>query len=66
VSQPNNTAKKIIPEPANNVQSTNESEVLEENIVIRSVRQKRPAILDDYVVYSLENECDLSIENDPV
>ena len=32
----------------------------------RSVRQKRPAISDDYVVYSLEHECDLSIDEGPV
>ena len=32
----------------------------------RSVRQKRPAISNDYVVYSVEHECDLSIDEDPI
>ena len=31
----------------------------------RSTRQKRPAILNDYVVYLLEHECDLSVDKDP-
>jgi len=38
----------------------------QEEILRRSVRQKRIAILDDYVVYSIEHECDLSIDGDPV
>lgn len=32
----------------------------------KSTRQKRSAISDDYVVYSVEQECDLSINKDPV
>ena len=32
----------------------------------RSKRQRRPIIPNDYVVYSLEYECDLSIDKDPV
>ena len=50
------------------MQVTNEEMVEEpqEEILRRSVRQKRPAISDDYVVYSIEHECDLSIDEDPV
>lgn len=32
----------------------------------RSTRQKRSAIPDDYIVYALEHESDLSIDNYPV
>ena len=32
----------------------------------RSERQRRSATSDDYYVYSLEHECDLSIDKDPV
>jgi len=55
-------------EPSDNVQVINEEMVEEpqEEILRRSVRQKRPAISDDYVVYSIEHECDLSIDEDPI
>ena len=55
-------------ELSDNVQVTNEEMVEEpqEEILRRFVRQKRPAISDDYVVYSIEHECDLSIDEDPV
>jgi len=55
-------------EPSYNVQVTNEEMVEEpqEEILRRSVTQKRPTISDDYVVYSIEHECDLSINEDPV
>jgi len=55
-------------EPSDNVQVTNEEMVEEpqEEILRRFVRQKIPAISDDYVVYSIEHECDLSIDEDPV
>ena len=55
-------------EPSDNVQVTNEEMVEEpqEGILRRSIRQKRPAISNDYVVYSIEHECDLSIDEDPV
>ena len=55
-------------ELSDNVQVTNEEMVEEpqEEILRRSVRQKRPAISDDYVVYSIEHECGLSIDEDPV
>ncbi|OMO59932.1 reverse transcriptase [Corchorus capsularis] len=32
----------------------------------RPVRQRRPAISQDFEVYSIEHECDLSIDDDPV
>jgi len=50
------------------VQVTNEEMVEEpqEGILRRSIRQKRPAISNDYVVYSIEHECDLSIDEDPI
>ena len=61
-----------IPNPQNehiNDKSINNEQVVDEPQEItlrRSERQKRPAISDDYVVYSLEQECDLSIDEDPV
>ena len=55
-------------EPVNNGQVTNEQviEEAQEIALRRSERQKRPAISSDYVVYSLEHECELSIDEDPV
>ena len=38
----------------------------QEEILRRSVRQKRTSISNDYVVYSIEDECDLSIDEDPL
>ena len=32
----------------------------------RFKRQRRPAISSDYVVYLLEHECELSIDEDPI
>ena len=32
----------------------------------RSVRERRSAISNDYVVYSIESECDLSLDEDPI
>ena len=74
VSQPHNTSEQQINDPnpqnENDIDEsvTNEQVVSEPQEVAlrRSVRQKRPAISDDYVVYSLESECDLSIDEDPV
>lgn len=42
------------------MQATSESEVLAKNAVRQYTRQKRLVISDDYLVYSLEHECDLS------
>ncbi|WVY90570.1 hypothetical protein V8G54_036084 [Vigna mungo] len=55
-------------EPVDNEQLINEQLIEEpqEAALRRSVRQKRPAISNDYVVYSVEHECDLSIDEDPV
>ncbi|WVZ04530.1 hypothetical protein V8G54_025336 [Vigna mungo] len=60
-------------EPVDNEKVTNEQlindqliEEPQEAALRRSVRQKRPAISNDYVVYSVEHECDLSIDEDPV
>lgn len=62
--------KHIVDEPVDNVQVTNEQEQVTEETqeiaVRRSKRQRRPAISNDYVIYSLEHECDLSIDEDPV
>ena len=38
----------------------------EEIISRRSTREKRSVISNDYIVYALEQESDLSIDNDPV
>ena len=38
----------------------------EEIVSRRSTREKRSAISNDYIVYALEHESDLSIDNDPV
>ncbi|WVZ07203.1 hypothetical protein V8G54_020549 [Vigna mungo] len=60
-------------EPVDNERVTNEQLINEQLIeepqeaaLRRSVRQKRPAISNYYVVYSVEHECDLSIDEDPV
>ncbi|WVZ05897.1 hypothetical protein V8G54_019243, partial [Vigna mungo] len=60
-------------EPVENEQVTNEKLINEQLIeepqeaaLRRFVRQKRPAILNYYVVYFVENEYDLSIDEDPV
>ena len=38
----------------------------QEVVLKRSTRVKRSAIPDDYIVYALEHESDLSMDNDPV
>ncbi|OMO97059.1 Integrase, catalytic core [Corchorus capsularis] len=55
-------------EPANNTQVEIEQTVNEPQEVAlrRSVRQRRPTISQDFEVYSIEHECDLSIDDDPV
>jgi len=55
-----------INEQVTNEQVVNVQEMPQEIAVRRSTREKRPAISSDYVVYSLEHECDLSIDEDPV
>ncbi|KAJ1431395.1 hypothetical protein SESBI_07252 [Sesbania bispinosa] len=68
VNVPTPQNEHIDNEPADNMQVTNEQVVEEPQEVAlrRSVRQKRPAISNDYVVYSIEHEYDLSIDEDPV
>ena len=63
---PNPQNDHINDEPANNEQFTNDQVVSQEIALRRSQRQRRPAISSDYVVYSLEHECELSIDKDPV
>ena len=63
LSQSNDNVESTISEPANNAQMTCVSEMPNDNIMRQSIRQKR---LDDHVVYSLEQECDLSIKNNLV
>ena len=68
VNVPTLQNEHIDDEPTKNVQVTSEQVVEEPQEVElrRSVRQKRPAILNDYVIYSIEHECDLSIDGDSV
>ena len=63
---PNPQNDHINDEPVNNEQFTNDQVVSQEIALRRSQRQRRPAISSDYVVYSLEHECELSIDKDPV
>ena len=53
-------------EPTNTIQATDENVQQEDTTLRRSTRQRRSAISDDYVVYSVEHGCDLSIDKDPV
>ena len=50
----------------NTIQGTEETVQQEETTLRRSTRQRRSAISDDYVVYSVEHGCDLSIDKDHV
>uniref|UniRef100_A0A2P2MWM4 Retrovirus-related Pol polyprotein from transposon TNT 1-94 n=1 Tax=Rhizophora mucronata TaxID=61149 RepID=A0A2P2MWM4_RHIMU len=62
----NTQSERIRDEPSDNVQFTNEQVIPQEMALRRSTRQKRPAVSNDYVVYSLEHESELSIDKDPV
>ncbi|WVZ14373.1 hypothetical protein V8G54_011939 [Vigna mungo] len=54
-------------EPTDNEQVTNEQVIEEPQVALRrSVMQKRPTISNDYVVYSVEHKCDLSLDEDPL
>ena len=61
-----NPLEHVSEEPANKKQVINEKMIPQEITLRRSARQKRPAILNDYVVYLLEHECDLSVDMDLV
>ncbi|KAL8153044.1 hypothetical protein V2J09_010804 [Rumex salicifolius] len=72
-SQPNDTM-----EQSNDVQIPQVESLVDEPVTIqeeysvpqeplrRSTREKRSAIPDDYVVYAVESECDLSLGEDPI
>ncbi|KAL8161807.1 hypothetical protein V2J09_013296 [Rumex salicifolius] len=72
-SQPNDTM-----EQPNDVQIPQVESLVDEPVTIqeensvpqellrRSTREKRSAIPDDYVVYAVESECDLSLGEDPI
>lgn len=56
----------MVNEPTNDVHVTNEQVIQEAQELAprRSERQRRPTISSDFVVYSLEHECELSIDED--
>ena len=56
----------IVQEEEENAQVNEQVRPQEEIISRRSTREKRSAISNDYIVYALEHESDLSIDNDPV
>ena len=43
-----------------------QSEPTQEVELRRSTRERRPVLPSDYIVYSVETDCDISIENDPL
>ena len=49
-----------------NAQVNEQMRPQEEIVAMRSTREKRSAISNDYIVYALEHESDLSIDNDPI
>ncbi|KAK9089019.1 hypothetical protein Scep_028101 [Stephania cephalantha] len=63
---PNEENEFIVNEPANDAQIVNDQGKSQEIALRRSVRTRRPTVSNDYVVYSLEHECDLSIDKDLV
>ncbi|KAL1200761.1 Retrovirus-related Pol polyprotein from transposon TNT 1-94 [Cardamine amara subsp. amara] len=38
--------------------------IVQQEPLRRSIRERRYAINDDYVVYNIENECDMSLDKD--
>ena len=62
-----NTSNIITPEvPYDHTQVEIEKFQPIETTLRRCIREKKSAISDDYVVYSVEQECDLSIDKDPL
>ena len=55
-----------VQEEEENAQVNEQVRPQEEIVSRRSTREKRSAISNDYIVYALEHESDLSIDNDPV
>jgi len=68
INIPNPQNEHMDNEPINDAQVIDEQRIDEPQVIPlrRSERQRRPAITNDYVVYSLEHECDLSIDEDLV
>jgi len=68
INIPNPRNEHMDNEPTNDAQVINEQRIDEPQVIAlrRSERQRRLAITNEYVVYSLEHECDLSIDEDPV
>ena len=56
----------IVQEEEENAQVNEQVRPQEEIVSRRSTREKISAISNDYIVYALEHESDLSIDNDPV
>ena len=56
----------IVQEEEVNAQVNEQVQPQEEIVLRRSTQERRPAISNDYIVYALEHESDLSIDNDPV
>jgi hypothetical protein len=53
-------------EPTNTIRATNENVQQEKTTLRRSTRERKSAISDDYVVYSVDHGCDLGIDKDHV
>ena len=68
INIPNPQNEHMDNEPTNDVQVINEQRIDEPQVISlrRSERQRRSTIIIDYVVYLLEHECDLSIDEDLV
>jgi len=68
INIPNPQNEHMDNEPTNDAQVIDEHRIDEPQVIPlkRSKRQRRPAITNDYVVYSLEHESDLTINEDPV
>jgi len=58
----------MVNEPTNNVQITNEQVIEEAHEITprRTKIQRRLTISSDFIMYSLEHECELSIDEDLV
>ncbi|KAK9749378.1 hypothetical protein RND81_02G122000 [Saponaria officinalis] len=54
--------ENIIDEPV----TIQENNIVPQQKLRRSIRERRPAISNDFVVYSVESECDLSMNEDPM
>ena len=66
IDAPSPIMDAIVQEEEENVQVNEKVRPQEEIVSRRSTREKRSAISNDYIVYALEHESDLSIDNDPV